>query len=676
MIRDVYVHFRVEVREIVQTMSRLLLAIERGDAPADVVAQLFRNAHTLKGAARIVGQTMIAEIAHIMEDALAAHQRLGAPIPLQEAGELLRLVDRIGDELTTLAPVEAAPGSAAEDQLETVRIDLVELDEITQELVEVGIRVAGLRASIAPLEGAEALAASLLADLPEDSARAMRGLARARMNAADLRAAVGRARRDVAARLDAFETELRRIKDHVEGLRLVPAGAIFPLLERAERDAAQSLDRSARFEASGGDIRLDRHVLSAVKDALIHMVRNAVDHGIEPREARSAASKPERGRISLRVERRGSRVAFACEDDGRGIDPRIVRRTAVERGLISEEQAGALTDPEALRLVLRPGFSTAEEVTELSGRGMGLDVARSMAARFKGDIAVSSRRGAGTTFELSVPASLTSITTLAVQAGSAVALVPLDAVVATRRVPDGELMRSPDGATMLYEGESIPFVPLAGVLEQRGHRAPDRAWAVVLLRSGERMVALGAEHLRETSEVVIQPIPPGIEAAPWVVGAALDHEGVPILLVDPGGLLRSLGSAGSGRGEAVGVRPRLPILLIDDSLTTRMLEQSILSSAGYQIDLACSAEEGLEKASAKRYGLFIVDVEMPGMNGFDFTARTRADATLNGIPVILVTSLGSAADKRRGAEAGASAYIVKGEFDQREFLRRVGELLG
>jgi two-component system chemotaxis sensor kinase CheA len=272
---------------------------------------------------------------------------------------------------------------------------------------------------------------------------------------------------------------------------------------------------------------------------------------------------------------------------------------------------------------------------------------------------------------------MTAMPALAMQAGDATVLAPLDAVVATLRLREHELLRSPEGALVLHEGESVPFVPLAAVLRTRApRRAPDHPWTIVLLRAGERTVALGVDRVHGISDVVIQALPPGVEAAPWIAGAVLDDEGNPVLLLDPPGLVqRAPRAMDASASEPPPRPPRPPVLVVDDSLTTRMLEQSILQSAGYEVDLACSGEEAMEKASARRYGLFIVDIEMPGMNGIDFTARTRADAALRAIPVILVTSLAAGADRERGIRAGAAAYIVKSEFDQRRFLQMVSELV-
>jgi two-component system, chemotaxis family, sensor kinase CheA len=256
--------------------------------------------------------------------------------------------------------------------------------------------------------------------------------------------------------------------------------------------------------------------------------------------------------------------------------------------------------------------------------------------------------------------------------------VPLDAVRGTRQVLASEILSSPEGERVLFGDRAVPFVPLGALLGAPAERTGARAsWSAVVVQAAGQWTALAVDRLLGTMDIVVKPLPRGAGAPPGIAGAAFDAQGDPILVLDPATL--SSGARTAARKDTPSTptqRQRLPILVIDDSLTTRMLEQSILESAGYEVDLCASAEEALRKARMRRYGLFIVDVEMPGMDGFTFTATSRADAALREVPVIIVSSLASARDRERGREAGASAYIVKGEFDQNNFVRKVAELLG
>jgi two-component system chemotaxis sensor kinase CheA len=327
-------------------------------------------------------------------------------------------------------------------------------------------------------------------------------------------------------------------------------------------------------------------------------------------------------------------------------------------------------------LILKGGLTTTRTVTEVSGRGIGLDVVRETAARLKGDVTVKSDRGRGTTIEICVPVSLLSLSVLVVDAGGSAASVPLDSVRRTLRLADSDIARSPAGDSIVHDGKVIPFVQLGTALRRPGTRTRGQKFSTaVVVESGTSLAAVAVDRLIGTANVVVRPIPPEADVDPIVSGASLDAEGNPQLVLHPGGIVAAALalSAEGPNAEAVSLRP---ILVIDDSLTTRMLEQSILESAGYEVTLAASAEEGLVRASERAYGLFIVDVEMPGMNGFEFVGRTRADPELKETPAILVTSRSSDEDRRRGREAGARAYIVKGEFDQGDLLRAIRALLG
>ncbi|MBI2393391.1 MAG: response regulator [Deltaproteobacteria bacterium] len=684
--KDLQSYFRAEAREISDGLSRALLALARGEPSDGAVRELFRLAHTLKGAARIASRPMIGDLAETMEDVLAVHREAETELSAQEIDEFLRLVDVIDGELRALEPAkEHAKAATTGEALESVRIDLQELDRLTEAVFEARVQAASLRSSAggigALVDDAQRTIRDLAGDAERRSGAALRSVERARAAVDELRKALAVTESQLTARADALWRELERVRSQTDRLRMVPAESIFDALERAAHEAAHATGHAIALTTAGGRVRVDRHVLPTVRDALIHAVRNAVDHGIEPPDVRVAAGKPRNGRITIRVARTGNRVTFSCIDDGRGLDVDAVRRAAVDRGLVPDPDGFGVED--AARVVFAPGFTTAPQVTPLSGRGVGLDVVRAAAERFDGEARLSSEPGRGTEVSLLVPVTLASVPALTVRhAGPGLehahVLVPLDIVAGTVGVRHDAIVRSPNGDLVRYGDEMLTFVPLSRVLGAvPSPRAPEDRWSVVILRAHGQSVALGADGLGAILEVVVRALPAAAGRPPFVLGASLDIEGVPRLILDARAIVSAARSlVGATSGAAPAATRRAPILVVDDSLTTRMLEQSILGSAGYEVDLACSAEEALEKAAARRYGLFIVDVEMPGMNGFDFTATTRRDARLREVPVILVTSLASDAERRRGAQCGAAAYIVKGEFDQRVFLRRVEELLG
>lgn len=684
MAKDPYRYFRIEARELLEGLGQGALELEKNAASRDATARLLRLAHTLKGAARVVKQAGIAELAHAVEDRLAPYREGTGPVPKDRIDEVLRLLDSIAGQIAALEPAAEDAGgrpparSSGEAPFETVRVEIGEMDALLDGLAEVGAHTAALHLEIERAEQARRLAHILAEQLGTRHDGGLSGAPTAKLSvlAEDLRGALEGLKNRLSAETGQAEAELAQVRNAAQQLRLLPASAVFASLERTARDTAQTLRKRVDFEAAGGESRLDAHVLAALRDALHHVVRNAVAHGLEPEPERLAAGKPAAGKVRLQVERRGSRVAFVCQDDGQGIDLEAVRRSAVLKGLLPAAEAQALGMEEAIRLLLKGGLTTTATVTEVSGRGIGLDIVRATAARLNGEAHIRSEKGRGTAVELSVPVSLASLAALVVEAGDITASIPLDAVRGVLRAGAGQIAHESSRASIVWEGQVLPFLPLAAALRRPAHGSPGRRiWQVVVIQAGSAFAAVGVDRLLGATNTVLRPLPHPVVVEPVVSGASFDPSGNPQLVLDPGGLVEAARAA-RAPSAVPAPTPRPPLLVIDDSLTTRMLEQSILESAGYEVELAVSAEEALEKTRQRRYGLFVVDIEMPGMDGFEFVSRTRNDPALREIPAILVTSRSSAEDRRRGKDVGARAYIVKSEFDQGFLLQTIRGLLG
>jgi two-component system chemotaxis sensor kinase CheA len=680
--KDPYQYFRTEAREILEGLGRGVLQLEAGATP-EVTQLLLRLAHTLKGAARVVKLPRIAERAHEIEDALAPLRDRATSVPRERIDHLLGLVDAIAADVTALDTPGEAPAPArapAEETLRPVHADTAEMDTLLDGVAEANVHLRSIRRELGALERArhlvDLLADQLAPSLARDVVHAEggSGALRARSLAGELRDLVTRLERVLPATIDQVERETQQVRDAAERLRLLPVSSVFASLERTTRDAARATGKQAAFVAKGGDVRLDAQVLGVVQSALVQAVRNAVAHGIETETERMAAGKSPSGRVSLDVVRRGSRVVFTCNDDGRGVDIDAVRRAAIAKGLLASttQQAGA---DDVVRLLLGGGLTTSGAVTEVSGRGVGLDVVRAAVARLGGEAAMRTEAGRGASLEIVVPVSLASLDALVVEAGGIAAAIPLEAVRGTMRVAASDVAHTATGESIVHAGVAIPFVPLARALRAKETAGQGgRALSAVVVASAASLAAFSVDRLRGTANVVMRPLPALAVVDSLVAGASLDAEGDPQLVLDADRLVAlATSTTDAPAREAV---TAAPILVIDDSLTTRMLEQSILESAGYEVDTATSAEEGLEKARRKRYGLFLVDVEMPGMDGFTFVATTRRDPLLSAVPAILVTSRDAPEDRRRGQEAGASSYVVKSEFDQVQLLDTIRKLVG
>jgi two-component system, chemotaxis family, sensor kinase CheA len=683
-------YFRVEAREILEQLQSGLLEIERSGAQLARTQSLLRAAHTLKGAARVVKQLDIANLAHSFEELLLPVREVERALSAAEMEALLAVVDAIAERVRQLAPaptqaprtaqaserprpmVAAAATSSEAAPHFAAPLEHVEL--LMDGVAELGFQLANARRAAPDLSRSQRLADELtsrleprrLAELSTQGAVTLRALA------SELGQRLDKLQRELPTSLERATRELGQVRDRVDQLRLVAAASIFGALERTARDAAVSLGKQAHFEARGGEIRLDSQVLTAVQHALVQAVRNAVAHGIEPAVERTQHGKPSQGRVSLDVQRRGRQICFFCRDDGRGVNVAEVRRQAERLGRIQIGSA-APSEDELLALLLRGGISTSAQVTEVAGRGVGLDLIREALAGVGGTVSISSEPGAGTNLVLKVPASLSALEALIVEVGGALHAIPLSGVVRALRVEASELSVTAEGTSLRFEDQVVPFLPLARLVRSARQSVDERkVWSAVVVQDGPERLALGVDRLLGAESLVARALPESVELDATVAGVTLDADGNPRLLLDPEGLVAS------AKGLPAQATPSAPrrraVLVIDDSLTTRMLEQSILESAGYEVELATSGEQGLEKALARRYDLFLVDVEMPGMDGFTFVEQVRADPRLAATPAVLVTSRVSASDLARGKAAGASAHIAKGEFDQVDFLERIGRL--
>jgi two-component system chemotaxis sensor kinase CheA len=670
---NLYQYFKIEAREIVADLSRDILRIEKSGTSAEPVARLLRQAHTLKGAARVVRLPRIAEIAHAMEDALAPRRGSPEAISKEQIGRLLQQVDTISSEISALDPPLAADApsrSSALEPFERVRVGVAEMDALLSGVSETAVQLDGMRRGIEAVKQVE----DRLANLQQQLADPKPG-ARLHETVAEMRLELQHARQGLATRADGTEREVAEVRGNIDHLRLLPTNLLFPALERAVRDAAEMLGKQVVFHTSGREQRLESHVLSALGEALAHLVRNAVAHGIESPPERLKLGKPVCGEVILKVERHADLILFTCSDDGSGIDLDAVRRAAVERGTISAASAASLSPADALELIFSPGVTTSASLNEVAGRGIGLEVVREVAGRFKGRVAVRTDPGVGTSIEIEVPVSLSSVRAVLLAAGDLLVWVPLEAMHCSLRLGPDAIVSLAGRCSLTYEGRAIPFARLAETMGRPLRSgAPSRPRLAAILQAGAELIAVGVDRVIHSREVIVHPLPPVVGQVATLAGAVFDAQGNPQLVLNPEALLDASHAGPSHQTPEASPIPH--VLIIDDSLTSRVLLQSIFEAEGYRVDLAVSGEDAMAKARARHYSLFVCDVEMPGMNGFEFVARTREYDYLQGIPSILVTTRGGPDDRRRGAEAGARAYIVKGEFSKDSILETARGLVG
>jgi two-component system, chemotaxis family, sensor kinase CheA len=522
------------------------------------------------------------------------------------------------------------------------------------------------------LHGLERAAQALRGER-QDEARQELGPALGRLQS--LAARMGRMVRDGLRDADAQRLSGTLLREDLRALRMVPASQALEPLRRTIREVSGRTGKEADLQLVGADVRLDRRVVDELRDPLLHLVRNAVDHGIEPPEARRRAGKPARGQVRVRVEPRGTRVGLVVEDDGAGLDVAAVRQAAVRRGAVTAEAAARLSDQEAVQLIFQTGLSTAAAVTEISGRGVGLDVVLDTARRLQGTVTVSHRPGQGTAFDVEVPVSLAASAALLIRVGREVAAVPGDAVARVLLLGEGDVGTVAGRATVRVGTAQLPYAPLSAVLglnatapESRSHLRP----ALVLASGGQRVV-LGVEEVLGQQELVVSSLGARLAQVSHLAGAAVLDDGRVIgVLAAPELVRRVQPAAGASRGAAPA---RTRILVVDDSLTTRSAMKALLEIAGYAVAAAADGEEAFQLLATAGAELVVSDVQMPRLDGFGLTRRIKADPRLRATPVVLVTSLEAAEDRALGLEAGADGYLVKREVERGKLLELVRQLL-
>jgi two-component system chemotaxis sensor kinase CheA len=683
--------FREEAVENLDGMVACLLAVEAGQASGETTDALFRHAHSIKGSAGMVGLREAGAIANAIEDVLARARDAGALSqalvePLLAATDALRRAVA-GERGVAPAAVEALAANTRGD------------GEPAPEGETVAANGSPTGAGSVADEKPTAENGSAL-----DSAPANRSQAEQR--AVERHAEVGETQKDMAdptirvathkvdRMLDAVgETVLhhRRLEHMLGGagwqagevverevdrgerlldelqttvldLRMVPLSSITGQLPRAVRDLALAEGKQVDLEITGADTQLDRVLLDGMSEAIVHLLRNAVAHGIESPEARERTGKPRRGALELHAEPRGGQIAIQVRDDGGGV---------AAAALAEGERRGSLVDALA-----EPGFSTAESVSEIAGRGVGLDAVKRQVESVGGSLAIDTEPGSGTSITLLMPATLALLRVLIVTRGAQRFGLPLASV--SEVVAVEQVMTLGGRPSIMVAEESIALSDLAPVLGMTVSDLPEVSRALVVDATNGRL-ALACEEVIGEQEVVVKPLSPLLEGVPGYLGAAILSDGAIVLVLDPANLVRQAPRvpAAVQAGAAQTDREAPKVLVVDDQFTVRELQRSILRASGYRVEVACDGREALDALSAEDdFDLVVTDLQMPEMDGLELLGAIRADPDRTSLPVIVVTSRGSEEDRKRGAQAGADAYIVKDEFDQQALLETVKRLVG
>jgi two-component system sensor histidine kinase and response regulator WspE len=759
--------FRLEADTQTAVLSAAVLAIEGEERSPQALESMMRAAHSLKGAARIVGLEPAVRVAHVMEDVFVAAGKGSFTIRAAHADVLLAGVDflaaigraedslaadgpwaaradDLADRLTALvaerlgespaavpaaaltaAPVPAAhsaqaaaaahdgataiaptpPAPAESEPVADARGPGPSFDRVVRVSADALTRLVGLAGEslvearqlrplvdgLLALRGAQVGLCDALAALDDrchagepPSAATLAPL----LHAAHERSAALLA--GLVARIEDIESHARRTEDlsnrlHHEVLtsRMRPLADGIGGLPRLVRDLARELGRQARLEVRGERTGVDRDILDKLEAPLSHLIRNAVDHGLEPAAERTAAGKPAVGTILLEARHRAGMLTITITDDGRGIDLDGVRARAVARGLVAPHVAARLGEQETLEFLFLPGFSTKDAVSEISGRGVGLDAVRSMLKAVGGGMRVATTPGRRTTFTLQLPITMSVIRALLVDVGGepyAFPLTRIDRIVSL----DAADIRTVEGRQYFdLDGTAVGLVLATQVLELPARPSPSPLPVVVVSDHGQRFGLIVGAFLGER-DLDVRPLDPRLGRIPDVSSASLLENGDPVLILDVEDLVRSIDNLLMGRrldrivyGQSAATsRRRRRILVVDDSITVREIERQLLESRGYDVDLAVDGTDAWHAVRRTRYDLVVTDVDMPRMDGIGLVSLIRGDAVLASLPIVIVSYKDREDDRQRGLAAGANRYLTKGSFHDETFINTIVGLVG
>jgi two-component system chemotaxis sensor kinase CheA len=742
--------FKIEADEHITAMVSGLVELEKTSEPegqSAVIQKAFREAHSLKGAARAVNLGDVEAHCQALESRFAALKRRDVQLTPALFDELHRTLDALAGLLRSREsgtmpeeshPITSSPFLAkaevmkmpeekprsAQENLSTsypssvaerfsgggtVRIATAKLDALflqAEELLSAKLaaqrRVADLKETSTALAAWRRKLAEIGPDLRriEDlgkKAREGNGWGREREHLETILqylegedATVKSLQSDFAVRVRAAEQDARFLAGRVDGLveemkraLMLPFGTILELFPKLVRDLSRQQGKEIEFEMQGGEAEVDKRILEEMKDPLIHLLRNAVDHGIETPPLRAAKQKAPQGRLTLAiVPQDAGRIEILVADDGAGIDLERVRAAAVKQGILSRSEADQLEEETILPLIFRSGVSTNPILTDLSGRGLGLAIVQEKVEKLGGAVGVETHPDAGTTFRMVLPVTLATSRGIVVRAGEQVFILPTSGVERVTRAGSEDVRTVENRETIELGGRAVAFVRLEDVLElPRKPAAADgngKHPLVVLDSAGQRVAFRVDEVLGEQEVLVKNPAKPFSQVR-YLAGATILGAGevVPILSVRE--LLESAAQAGRGsaKPEPSGAGPAKAksILIAEDSITARSLLKGILESAGYTVRTAVDGADAFATLKTEAFDLVVSDVDMPRMSGFDLTAKVRADKNLANVPVVLVTALESREDRERGIEVGADAYLVKSSFDQSNLLEIIGRLI-
>ncbi len=745
--------FSLEADAQTQVLSAGLLALERNPTQADQLEACMRAAHSLKGAARIVGVDAGVSVAHVMEDCLVSAQESRLYLQPEHIDALLqgtdllmriatpgndvgpadiqayvalmeRLLDpsqptaKVAPPSTPAPPPAPAPAPVVEElppEPEPAPPVTSELPRQNKRMTEGGERVLRVTAerlnslldlsskSLVETQRLKPYLASMqrLKRIQSQSARALDTLdgqlktldlnLEAQEALADTRRLLSEAQALLAektAELDEFGWQAGQraqvLYDTALACRMRPFADVLAGQVRMVRDLGRSLGKQVRLEIEGEKTQVDRDVLEKLEAPLTHLLRNAVDHGIEMPEQRLLAGKPAEGLIRLRASHQAGLLVLELSDDGNGVDLERLRGTIVDRQLSPLETALRLSEEELLTFLFLPGFSLRDKVTEVSGRGVGLDAVQHMVRQLRGAVVLEQTAGQGSRFHLEVPLTLSVVRSLVVEVGEEAYAFPLAHIERMCDLAPDDIVQLEGRQHFWHEGRHVGLVAASQLLQRPAGQSNEETLKVVVIRERDAIYGIAVERFIGERTLVVLPLDDRLGKVQDISAGALLDDGSVVLIVDVEDMLRSVDKLlNTGRLERIARRsqqateaPRKRVLVVDDSLTVRELQRKLLLNRGYEVAVAVDGMDGWNALRSEDFDLLITDIDMPRMDGIELVTLLRRDSRLQSLPVMVVSYKDREEDRRRGLDAGADYYLAKASFHDDALLDAVVELIG
>lgn len=733
--------FKIEFEENIQTLNNELLKLESDVFNTDALTKLMRTAHSMKGGARMIGLPDVVTLAHFFEDMLGAVKKEGVELKRHDFDRMYKAIDIIKSLVNEAVTGEAPNFVAASviDQIingsgepktndepdSVIRQSEIAADSqpVTQELqgdIIPAFSIDTIRVASSKLDTLMDLSGELtvskiqlalrlgkindLSLLLEDSTRELNSIETAllpqRSENPGLFSEVGLIINRLKNRFDSASVEIGNLSDGIsednsrlnfvayefeeviKNLRMLKLSNIFNLYPRMVRDISNELGKEVNFIIEGGDITADKKILEEMRDPLMHMIRNSIDHGIELPDEREQQGKQRAGTIKLSANHFAGHITITLEDDGKGLNEKSIIATALRKKLIDEEASKNLTHKQIHKLIFTPGFSTSKIITDVSGRGVGMEVVQANIDKLKGKINIESETKKSTRFIIELPLTLATLRVMTASVGNHIFAIPVDFIVSVIIVDVAEIFSMEARDTIVFRDEPITIVNLKTVLELEDisdstMKNVTTFQCIILSSMGEKAGFI-VDSLIDEQEVLVKPLGFMLKRVKNVSGSTILVSGDVCMILNPNDLLKTVKSLSASEILETSTPESLRkkrILLVEDSITTRTQEKRILESAGYDVVVAVDGLDGYQKLLINEIDAVVSDVEMPNLDGLSLTEKIRAEKKYLSLPVVLVTSLSSEEQKKRGLESGANAYLTKSGFDQKILIETLDRLL-